>query len=182
MAADGSIVGYQPIDGTAPDVVNATPLPQLSYSSVDEAIATSKPVGQFKVVFKNKVLQVSPWNGFSGEVEFDNSQVRGDALRQLIRNTRVAITSALGTETVETSQPLRYSIGVTDDGAIAFYISETSLAETSVDKTPLPKLIKPDAAGIVPGQSLIPKVPLTQVNVVFRPNGVVEVSPWAGYR
>lgn len=182
MTPEGSIVGYQPIDGTSPDIVNETPLPELSYASVDEAIANGKPVGQFKVVFKDKVLQVSPWHGFEGEVEFDNSQVRGDALRQLIRNTRVAITTALGTESVDTSQPLRYSVGVTDDGAIAFYISETSLAETSVNKTPLPKLIKPDAAGIVPGQSLIPTKPLTQVNVVFRPNGVVEVSPWAGYR
>ncbi|OKH15225.1 DUF4335 domain-containing protein [[Limnothrix rosea] IAM M-220] len=182
MATDGAIVGYQPIENTPEDLVNSTPLPQLAYSSVDEAIANSEEVGQFKVVFNDKVLEVSPWNGYDREIAFDTSAVRGDALRDLIASVRRDITSALDGRTVATDTALRYSIGVTDDGAIAFYVSGNGAAETAVNETPLPELIQPDAAGIIPGQSIIPQEPLTQVNVVFRPNGVVEVSPWAGYR
>ncbi|MGB2924218.1 MAG: DUF4335 domain-containing protein [Limnothrix sp.] len=182
VTTDGSIVGYQPIDGTTETAIESTPLPQLAYTPVDEAIASEEPVGEFKVVFDGKELQVSPWNGFDGEFSFDSSPVRGDALRELVLNTRRKIAEALGSEEVNTSKSLSYQLGVTDEGAIAFYISDTAVAESSVEKTPLPDLIQPEAAGIVTGESLIPKEPLTQVTVVFKPNGVVEVSPWAGYR
>lgn len=184
VAADGSIVGYQPIEGTTTELAENTPLPQLTYSSVDEAIANKEPVAQFKVVFDKKVLEVSPWKGFQGdgEVSFDSSTLRGDALRQLVVDTRRKIATALGNNAVATNEPLRYTIAVTDAGAIAFYIPESAAANQSVNATPLPELIEPEAAGIVPGQSVIPQEPLTQINLVFRPNGVVEVSPWAGYR
>ncbi len=182
LATDGAIVGYQPIENTPEDLVNSTPLPELTYSSVDEAIASSEEVGQFKVVFNDKVLEVSPWNGYGDEITFDTSSVRGDALRELVAGVRRDITGALDGRSVATDDTLRYSVGVTDDGSIAFYVSQNGAAETAVNETPLPQLIQPEAAGIVPGQSIIPQEPLTQVNVVFRPSGVVEVSPWAGYR
>ncbi|AFY39495.1 hypothetical protein Lepto7376_3269 [[Leptolyngbya] sp. PCC 7376] len=182
VATDGAIVGYQAIEDTPEDLVNSTPLPQLAYSSVDEAIASSEEVGQFKVVFDDKVLEVSPWNGTAGDISFDTSEVRGNALRELVSGVRRDIAGALETKSVATDKPLRYSIGVTDDGAIAFYISESASAEAAVIETPLPALIQPEAAGIIPGTSILPQEPLTQVNVVFQPNGVVEVSPWAGYR
>lgn len=139
-------------------------------------------MGEFRVVFDGNELQVSPWDGFDGEVSFDTSSLRGEALRELVLNTRRSIVGALNGEEVDTNKPLRYNVGVTDDGAIAFYISDSSLAESSASKTPLPELIQPEAAGIVPGESLVPQKSLTQVTVVFKPNGVVEVSPWAGYR
>lgn len=182
IATDGSIVGYQSIEGTNAEVAKATPLPQLTFTPVDQAIASNDPVGEFRVVFDGNVLQVSPWDGFDGEVSFDTSAVRGDALRELVLNTRRSIAEALDGEEVDTNKPLRYNVGVTDDGAIAFYISDSSLAESSASKTPLPELIQPEAAGIVPGESIVPQKPLTQVTVVFKPNGIVEVSPWAGYR
>lgn len=182
LTPDGSIVGYQPLDGTPPEALEQTPLPQLSYTPVDQAIATSEAVGQFKVVFNGTALEVSPWKGFRGDVSFDSSEVRGEELRQLVLNVRQEIIKELGTNKLETDQALKYSIGVTDGGAIAFYQSDDAVSETAVEKTPLPGLIQPEAAGIIEGESVVPTKPLTQVKVVFKPNGVVEVSPWAGYR
>ena len=182
VATDGAIVGYEAIDGTPEDAVNSTPLTELAYSSVDDAIAGAEEVGQFKVVFDDKVLEVSPWQGSVGDIAFDSSDVRGQALKDLVTGIRRDITENLDGRSVATDRPLRYSIGVTDDGAIAFYISESASAETAVSETPLPDLIQPEAAGIIPGTSILPQEALTQINVVFQPNGVVEVSPWAGYR
>lgn len=71
---------------------------------------------------------------------------------------------------------------MTNDGAIAIVVADNNAAKTALDQTPLPALVEPAAAGIVPGETILPTEPLTQVNVVFQPNGVIEVSPWAGYR
>lgn len=182
IATDGAIVGYEAVDDTPEEAIDDTPLPALTYSSVDEAIAASEPVGQFKVVFNDQVLEISPWNGSIGEIDFDTSEIRGDALRELVTGVRSEITDALDGGTVNTNATLKYSVGVTDAGVIAFYVAENGAADAGVDKTPLPDLINPEAAGIIPNQSILPQEPLTQVNVVFKTNGVVEVSPWAGYR
>ncbi len=61
VASDGSIIGYKPIDPTAADEVNKTPLPDLlNQQAADGEIG--QPTAEFKVFFTaNGFLEVEPW-------------------------------------------------------------------------------------------------------------------------
>ncbi len=179
---DGSLVGYQPAEGTARPASFTPLLAQLGYTPLETAIANTESVAQFTVTFDGTELIVNPLSSLQDELSFDTSNIEEYELRELVEKVETEILAQAGEEPVLTEQPLTYSLGVTDDGSIAFFASTNELEEQSVDLTPLPKLINPAAAGIIPDESLIPNKPLTHLKVVFQPDGSVEVSPWAGYR
>ena len=66
-------------------------------------------------------------------------------------------------------------------GEVGDYEAQNPKAFNYEDETPLPELLNPEAAGIIPGGSLVPQKPLGQFKVIFYPDGKVEVSPWRGY-
>jgi len=67
MRPDGTVLNYEPRNDSARELVNQTPMPNLSPSgnSTESTTGSQEPVAYFKVVFTPKgVLQVSPWRGY----------------------------------------------------------------------------------------------------------------------
>ncbi|MEB3225998.1 MAG: DUF4335 domain-containing protein [Synechococcus sp.] len=181
LGTDGQLLGVQPL---AAETGISPVFGALGYVPEVEAIANNKPMAQFRVNFVENILEVSPWEGFlgSGTLDFDSREVEGEALRALIQRVKETIAAEFEQKDVNVSQVLAYTLGVTNDGVIAFVVADNNAAKAALEQTPLPALVDPAAAGIRPGETILPTQPLTQVNVIFRPNGVIEVSPWAGYR
>ncbi|ULP70888.1 hypothetical protein BDGGKGIB_00510 [Nodularia sphaerocarpa UHCC 0038] len=75
------------------------------------------------------------------------------------------------------TQDLVYRIGVTADGAIVGYKAVNEGANEEIELTPLPKLLYNRA-----NSSPIANEPIAQFRVVFTSTGVLQVSPWWGYR
>ncbi|ANV87210.1 DUF4335 domain-containing protein [Picosynechococcus sp. PCC 7117] len=183
LGTDGRLLGVQPLADAAV-TAGTTALGELGHTPEVAAIANEQAMAQFRVNFAENVLEVSPWDGFqsSSELDFDSREVEGETLRQLIQQVKDTIAAEFDRENATIPQTLAYTLGVTNEGAIAIVVADNNAAKTALDQTPLPALVEPAAAGIVPGETILPTEPLTQVNVVFQPNGVIEVSPWAGYR
>ncbi|NMG58454.1 DUF4335 domain-containing protein [Geitlerinema sp. P-1104] len=71
---------------------------------------------------------------------------------------------------------LVYRVSVGQDGAIVGYRAEGDRAREFEDEIPLPNLLYlPVSGGSAEVESL------AEYKVVFRPNGVLQVSPWDGY-
>lgn len=61
VTGEGAIASFQPVNQSALNLVQQTPLPNLLPSSA----STNTPVVDFRVVFTSLgILEVSPWNGF----------------------------------------------------------------------------------------------------------------------
>jgi Domain of unknown function (DUF4335) len=74
------------------------------------------------------------------------------------------------------NQSLVYRVGVAADGAILGYKAVNSSASDAASQTPLPNLLYNSATRDAS------KEPLAQFKVVFTPRGVLETSPWFGYK
>lgn len=183
VGKDGAIVGYQPVDETPLESAKQTPLPDLLYIPTTGSIATSEPLAQFRVVFNRRgILQISPWRGYQGRPSLGPEITDGDAVRRLNDQLYEQLRERWsGTPTFP--RALTYRVAVTQEGVIADYEPQNQPAWDYVQQTPLDNLLKPEAAGIggEDGQAL-PQKPLAQFQVVFRPSGVLEVSPLRGYR
>ncbi len=181
---DGSIVAFEPVEGTSKQAQKKTPLPELVYTPTSDTIANREEIAEFRVVFTdNGILQISSWDGREEELSFGPEITDKDTLRDLVPEVKEKIIDAWSEEETSFSRDLVYRVGVTEDGIIAHYEAENQSAWDFADETPLPKLTKPKAAGIGTrrGESLVPKKELGQFKVVFTTNGVVQVSPWRGY-
>ncbi|MBV8885234.1 MAG: DUF4335 domain-containing protein [Chroococcidiopsidaceae cyanobacterium CP_BM_RX_35] len=67
MDANGTLMGYTPVNAAARTHIDQTPLPNWHYN-LQSSRNTPKDIAQFRVVFtKNGVLQVSPWWGYRGK-------------------------------------------------------------------------------------------------------------------
>ena len=69
-----------------------------------------------------------------------------------------------------------FRVGVGADGAILGYKPVNKNSNDAVSQTPLPNLLYNPAT-----RSLATNEPIAQFRVVFRKQGVLEVSPWLGY-
>lgn len=98
-----------------------------------------------------------------------------DLLLALRYNLYQQVNSAWRTEpTFEDDLVYRVSVG--EDGAIVGYRPESDTARQFVEDTPLPELSYiPVEGGTADVEAL------AEYRVVFRDNGVLEVSPWDGY-
>ena len=181
VGRDGKIVGYKPVDNTPIAASSKTPLSSLLYIPPNGSTASPESLAQFRVVFtKRGVLQVSPWHLVSGEPTL-GPEIKD---RQLLRELNKKVYQELSDRwqgTPLSPLPLEYRVGVTEDGIIADYEPINQPAWDYIEETPLEKLIKPEAAGIGSKDTgLVPQKPLGQFQVVFKPNGVLEVSPLRG--
>lgn len=180
VAADGRIIGYKSLNQSSNDQIEKTPLPRLLYNPVS-GTGNKEPIAQFRVVFTNKSqLQVSPWIGYSrtpdviGDKITDPTSIRelNQTLYQTIRQNW----------SIKPSFPreLRYRVAINKNGVIADYEPLNQVAFDYYTETPLPEIFK-----TLYGSNLAaPKnrEPLAHFRVLFKPNGVLEVSPWEGYR
>lgn len=192
VTRDGTIIQYEPIEGTPEAVNEVTPLTQLAYTPTRSGVAnqdahslrarSAERIADYRVVFtEGGVLQVSPWKGLTGTPKLGKEITDPELIQQLNEELAGMLQDAWGSSP---SFPvdLVYRVGVTEEGAIADYEPKNQPAVDYVQQTPLSDLWQPEAAGIGVGDnpSLVPQEPLAQYEVVFKPSGVLEVSPWRG--
>ncbi|MFP5270297.1 DUF4335 domain-containing protein [Coleofasciculus sp.] len=182
VGGDGDILGYKPVDDTPIDSAAKTPLPELSYIPTEGGTASRETFALFRVVFTpGGVLQISPWQGYQEEPGLGPEITERRLLRQL-NNQLYSTLDERWEGTPLSRRPLNYRVAVTEDGTIADYEPTNQPAWDYVAETPLADLADPEAAGIGSEETgFVPDQPLAQFQVVFKPNGVLEVSPLRGF-
>ncbi|AVH74123.1 DUF4335 domain-containing protein [Nostoc sp. 'Lobaria pulmonaria (5183) cyanobiont'] len=181
VAADGAIVGYKAVNKEANQGVGQTPLPNLLYNPANRAPISNEPIAQFRIVFTtNGVLQVSPWRGYAKTPEVLGAKITDSnitkGLNQKLYNTVRQTWSGTPTFT----RDLKYRVAVNKDGVIADYEPLNQVAFDYFRETPLPKMFN-----AVYGSNVAPpndREPLAHFQVIFKPNGKLEVTPWKGYQ
>ncbi|MEH2167781.1 MAG: DUF4335 domain-containing protein [Nostoc sp.] len=181
VAADGAIVGYKAVNKEANQGVGQTPLPNLLYNPANRAPISNEPIAQFRIVFTtNGVLQVSPWRGYAKTPEVIGAKITDSnitkGLNQKLYNTVRQTWSGTPTFT----RDLKYRVAVNKDGVIADYEPLNQVAFDYFRETPLPKMFN-----AIYGSNVAPpndKEPLAHFQVIFKPNGKLEVTPWKGYQ
>ncbi|MCV3213781.1 DUF4335 domain-containing protein [Plectonema radiosum NIES-515] len=181
VAADGAIVGYKATNKEANQAIQKTPLPKLLYNPAKRGGINNEPIAQFRVVFTQQgVLQVSPWRGYANTPEVIGSKITdANAVKDLNKKLYDNIRQNWG-GTPSFSQNLKYRVAVNKDGTIADYEPLNQVAFDYFRETPLPKIFN-----ALYGSNVAPpntKEPLAHYQVVFQPNGNLEVTPWQGYR
>lgn len=198
---DGAILGYKPENQAARDYQDETPLLDLVYIPVDGGTATAEEVAVFKVVFEPpSTVQVSPWSSDRSE-EGEQSEVPAvspvaevtpvgevtsvadiqdptvlESLQQQVYDT----IDRAWTQNPEFEQDLIYRIWVNAQGAIVDYEATNSLAKTALDQTPLKELHQPSADYV--RKTTGSDSSLAEFRVVFTSGGILQISPWKGFR
>lgn len=174
VAQDGSIIGYKPTNDVASANVKQTPLLDLLY--IPGANTPSREsIAQFQVAFTpGGAIEVSPWQtattAASGQVE---EITQPEQLKDLTSKLYDQLDQNWQDKpTFE--QDLVFRVRVNQAGAIADYEARSPSASNYLQEVPLSKLSKP-ADPVAPA-----KEPLALFKVVFKPNGVLQVSPWRG--
>ncbi|MCT7982729.1 DUF4335 domain-containing protein [Laspinema sp. A4] len=198
--SDGAILGYKPENQAAQDYQDETPLLDLVYIPVDGGTATAEEVAVFKVVFEPpNTLQVSPWESDRSEEEeeSDRSEEEESDRSEVPEVTPVAdiqdpvVLESLQQQVYETidrawtqnpdfERDLIYRIWVNAEGAIVDYEATDALATTSLDQTPLTELHQPSADYV--RNTTGSNSSLAEFRVVFTSGGILQVSPWKGFR
>ncbi|MEH2272537.1 MAG: DUF4335 domain-containing protein [Nostoc sp.] len=181
VAADGAIVGYKAVNKEANQGVGQTPLPNLLYNPANRAPISNEPIAQFRIVFTTQgVLQVSPWRGYARTPEVVGAKITDSnitkGLNQKLYNT--VRQSWTGTPTF--TRDLKYRVAVNKDGVIADYEPLNQVAFDYFRETPLPKMFNAIYGSNVAAPN--DKEPLAHFQVIFKPNGKLEVTPWQGYQ
>ena len=177
LAKDGSILGYQPVGSTPAEAAKQTPLLDLLYIPATGSTPNNEPIAQFRVVFNKKgILQISPWRGYSGKPSLGPQITDSAVVTRLKEQVYKQIRENWST-TPTFPKSLVYRVAVTEEGTITDYEEKNQPASDYVDQTPLEKLINPEAAGLG-SKETVPQKPLAQFRVVFKPSGVLEVSPY----
>ncbi|AFY42899.1 DUF4335 domain-containing protein [Nostoc sp. PCC 7107] len=181
VAGDGAIVGYKAVNQGSNDGIELTPLPKVLYNPAKRSVITNEPIAQFKVVFTNKgVLQVSPWRGYASTPQVIGSKITDantvKTLNQKLYNT--IRQNWKGTPTY--TKDLRYRVAVNKEGVIADYEPLNQVAFDYFRETPLPSMFQTvyGSNGAAPNN----QEPLAHFQVVFNPDGKLDVTPWKGYQ
>ncbi len=181
VAADGAIVGYKPVNKGANEIVDKTPLPNLLYNPATRGPITKEPIAQFRVVFTSEgVLQVSPWLGYSGTPNVVGEKIAdGKQIKDLNQQLYDTVRKNWG-GTPSFKSDLKYRVAVNKEGRIADYEPLNQVAFDYFRETPLPKMLVEIYGSNVAAPNN--KEALAHYQVVFKPNGSLEVQPWQGYR
>jgi hypothetical protein len=175
VGKDGEIIGYKAVNSAANSLADKTPLPELLYLPTTGSVPRQEPIALFKIVFTERgILQISPWRGFSRQPSLgpeikDDDEVR-DLSRKLYKQLRK---NWSGVPTYR--ENLVYRVAVNKEGAIADYEPFNQAAFDYVKETPLHTLSQP----VQSNDTAVPKEPLAQFKVVFKPSGVLEVGPYS---
>lgn len=181
IAGDGAIVGYKAVNQGSNDGVEKTPLPNLLYNQAQRGSITNEPIAQFKVVFTNRgILEISPWRGYSSTPEVIGAKITDVNTVNTLNQKLVDTIRQNWSNTPSFPRDLKYRVAVNKDGMIADYEPLNQVAFDYFRETPLPKMFQ----GIYGSNVATPnnKEALAHFQVVFKPNGTVEVNPWQGYR
>ena len=111
-------------------------------------------------------------------VDKNNEIIDTPSLRILNRNLRNQIQQRI-TEVTKYPEELVYQVAIRPDGTVVKYEPRNQPAQEYLNQTPIPNL----GAANVPNDSTgVNQQPVAYFKVVFTPQGVLQVSPWRGYR
>jgi len=188
VGKDAAIVNYKPANAAARDNAKQTPLPALVYTPVAGSTASSEPTAQFRVVFKpTGALEVSPWHGYLTPSTpapvaspISSPEIADPArLESLTPKLYKQVVESWNDKPAPTfRQDLVYRVKVNQVGAIVGYEALNRPATDSLKEIPLPGLTKAPSST---QPTTAKEEPVALFKVVFKPSGVLEVSPWRGY-
>lgn len=180
VSTDGDVLGFKPENEAARYYPDSTPLSKLLYVPPDGGTAASESLARFRVVFReNGALEVSPWEGGDTAAERAPAITEPAVVEDLLFKLREKINDAW-TQEITFDRQLIYRVSVTREGAIADYESINQTASDYLDETPLRSLHQPSAA-VSGSNGKTVREPVAQYQVVFKPQGFIEVSPWDGF-
>ncbi|WP_016951531.1 DUF4335 domain-containing protein [Anabaena sp. PCC 7108] len=180
VAADGSIIGYKAVNKASNNAVQKTPLPNLLYNPANRRI-TNERIAQFRVVFnKQGVLEVSPWLGYTKKPEVIGKKITDSQKIKDLNQKLYGMIRQNWSVTPTFTSDLKYRVAVNKDGVIADYEPLNQVAFDYFRETPLPQMFQSVYGSNVAAPNN--KEALGHFQVVFKPNGTLEVTPWEGYR
>ncbi|MBN3891995.1 MAG: DUF4335 domain-containing protein [Nostoc sp. JL31] len=181
VAADGAIVGYKAVNKEANQGVGQTPLPNLLYNPANRAPISNEPIAQFRIVFTtNGVLQVSPWRGYAKTPEVVGAKITDSNITKGLNKKLYNTVRQTWSGTPTFTRDLKYRVAVNKEGVIADYEPLNQVAFDYFRETPLPKMFNAIYGSNVAAPN--DKEPLAHFQVIFKPNGKLEVTPWKGYQ
>ncbi|MEH2293629.1 DUF4335 domain-containing protein [Nostoc sp.] len=181
VAADGAIVGYKALNKEANLRVGQTPLPNLLYNPANRTPISNEPIAQFRVVFNTKsVLEVSPWRGYATTPEVLGAKITDSNIVKGLNQKLYSTVRQTWSGTPTFTRDLKYRVAVNKDGVIADYEPLNQVAFDYFRETPLPKMFNAIYGSNVAAPNN--KEPLAHFQVIFKPSGKLEVTPWQGYQ
>ncbi|MEH2238470.1 DUF4335 domain-containing protein [Nostoc sp.] len=181
VAADGAIVGYKAVNKEANLGVGQTPLPNLLYNPANRAPISNEPIAQFRVVFTTQgVLEVSPWRGYASTPEVVGAKITDSNIVKGLNQKLYSTVRQTWSGTPTFTRDLKYRVAVNKDGVIADYEPLNQVAFDYFRETPLPKMFNAIYGSNVAAPN--DKEPLAHFQVIFKPSGKLEVTPWQGYQ
>lgn len=180
VAVDGAIVGYKAVNQKANEEVQKTPLPNVLYNPATRGSINNEPIAQFKVVLtRTGVLEVSPWRGYANTPEVVGAKITdSNTVKDLNQKLYTKVRQNWG-GTPTFDRYLKYRVAVNKDGTIADYEPLNQVAYDYARETPLPTMLQ-----AAYGSNLVApntKEPLAHFQIIFQPNGKLEIAPWRGY-
>lgn len=181
VATDGAIVGYKAVNQDANAGIELTPLPNLLYNPANRPPISNEPIAQFKVVFTNKgVLEVSPWRGYAGTPQVIGAKItEPNAVKELNQKLYNTVRQGWG-GTPTFKEDLKYRVAVNQEGTTVDYEPLNQVAFDYSKETPLREMLRAAYSSNASAPNY--KEPLAHFQVVFKPSGKLEVTPWKGYR
>ena len=181
VAADGAIIGYKAVNKEANIGVGQTPLPNVLYNPASRPSISNEPIAQFRVVFTTKgVLEVSPWRGYARTPEVVGAKITDSNIVKGLNQKLYSTVRQTWNGTPTFTRDLKYRVAVNKDGVIADYEPLNQVAFDYFRETPLPKMFNAVYGSNVAAPNN--KDPLAHFQVIFKPNGTMEVTPWQGYQ
>ncbi|MGP1371295.1 MAG: DUF4335 domain-containing protein [Almyronema sp.] len=190
VSSQGDIIGYKYVNDAALLNVDATPLPELTYIPVDEALVQQEPVAQFRVTFTpSGELGVEPWTAVAQSTQAESAApsvsqaASSQALPETIENEirTASLIEDLNQELYRTlrdrdrpepTSDLAYRVRLNEAGDLVGYEALDANSRTTAAETPLPELVEADSDA---------SDPQVDFRVVFTEAGVLEVNPWKGW-
>jgi hypothetical protein len=181
VAADGAVIGYKAVNSQANQVVSNTPLPNLLYNPASRSSAPNEPIAQFRVVFTRKgILEVSPWRGYARTPDVIGTKITDPTTIKNLNQQLFGVLRQNWTSAHSFSRDLKYRVAVNKEGIIADYEPLNQVAFDYFRETPLPNMFQSVYGSNVAAPNN--REALAHFQVVFKPNGALEVNPWQGYK
>ena len=178
VGKDGKVIGYKGINEAARTNSEKTPIPELLYIPVTGSVPNREAIAQFKLVFtRGGFFYLSTWNDYAIQPNLGKEISDREQVTDLVQPVRRRIVKTWETKPnykkPTYSDHLVYRVAVTNDGTIVDYEPKNQAAANYLQETSLPDLLKPISANGTDAQES-----LAQMQVVFKPSGVVEVGPY----
>ncbi|MCC5624997.1 hypothetical protein LC574_28410, partial [Nostoc sp. CHAB 5715] len=151
------------------------------YNPASRPPISKEPIAQFRVVFTTKgVLEVSPWRGYARTPEVVGAKITDSNIVKGLNQKLYSTVRQTWSGTPTFTRDLKYRVAVNKDGVIADYEPLNQVAFDYFRETPLPKMFNAVYGSNVAAPNN--KEPLAHFQVIFKPSGTLEVTPWQGYQ